>query len=511
MGEVAVPLAQWFPEEGNVLWDSAAGEEAARAFPLVSAKRRRRVTGRVYVQFGIVLPESEADGERRARELVRELRAKGDRHLASLMGVPAVSSVDATGLLQLMLAQYQGIGTVKIKRTEKRSRRSRVAGGVSKPKTMIASAASALISRAKGRGKSSEASTTTPSSAGATVAPEMSTSETDSADESDEMDDEEDLRDDGLSSESSESEEDEVEEGDEEPLLFESAEETEYLAEDANDRVAPLAKDHARQRRASRRTSNGSYDSSTSASGYGKRPVRQGSMNSTSSNDAAMASVGASASGGKTPSSILQDTTGTSSANDSSADLVRPAAGQETSVRIVSPSTASSSPHPSGYFDSVPPPSASVARRRLFKKSSKDDYGPATPGGLLTPGGGLESGAATPSSVGGGAAPPSRKRRPVFKRGRGKKGTAYTLEHQGHDILGIVMLEIEGAVDLPKLRNCTYLEREVWIKLIERVEQPLDSRSTWIRSSSSALAKRCSEPVSFVIRESSCRQSPQPR
>jgi hypothetical protein len=60
---------------------------------------------------------------------------------------------------------------------------------------------------------------------------------------------------------------------------------------------------------------------SNSTSGYRKKPVRQGSMNSTSSNDAAMASIGPSASGGKTPSSILQDTTGTSSANDSSADL----------------------------------------------------------------------------------------------------------------------------------------------------------------------------------------------
>lgn len=280
----------------------------------------------------------------------------------------------------------------------------------------------------------------------------MSASETDSAEDSDDLDDEEDLQDDGLSS-STESEDEEGEEGDDDPLLFESAEETEYLAEeDANDRVAPLAKDHSRQRRASRRTSNGSYDSSTSVSGNVRRPVRQESMNSTSSNDAlGPAPARASASGTKTPSSIPQDTTGNTSATNSSADLVRPASGLETSVRIVSPSTAGSSPHPQGYFDTVPPP-ASVARRRLFKKSSRDDYGPGTPGGLLTPSG-MDSGAATPASIGG-AAPATRKRRPVFKRGRGKKGTGYTLEHQGHDILGIVMLEIEGAVDLPKLRNC---------------------------------------------------------
>jgi phosphatidylserine decarboxylase len=103
----------------------------------------------------------------------------------------------------------------------------------------------------------------------------------------------------------------------------------------------------------------------------------------------------------------------------------------------------------------MPPASGSVARRRLFKKSSKDDYGtPGTPGGLLTPGLGT-SGTATPGSISGLPPSTSRKRRPVFKRGKGKKGTAYTLDHPAqHDILGIVMLEIEGAVDLPKLRNC---------------------------------------------------------
>lgn len=95
MGEVAVPLAQWFAGggEGNsVLWDPTRGDEAALAFPLVSARRRRRVTGRVFLQFGIVLAgASGPDAERRAQEIVRSLQAKGDRHLASLMGVPAVS------------------------------------------------------------------------------------------------------------------------------------------------------------------------------------------------------------------------------------------------------------------------------------------------------------------------------------------------------------------------------------------------------------------------------------
>lgn len=295
----------------------------------------------------------------------------------------------------------------------------------------------------------------------ASAVPEMSDSETESADEegSDDGDDDEELLDDGLSSDSSDSgsRDGEDDEESDNALLFESTEETEYLAEDANDRVAPLAKDHARRRRESRRTSAGSESSSVSVNA-GRRPKRQESTNSTSSNDAWTSGpvVGA-GTGTKTPSSILQDASGTTS---SSPDL-GPRPGQETSVRIVSPSTASSSPHPSqGYFDAVPAPmppaAASVARRRLFKKSSRDDYGTqGTPGGLLTPGGAV-SGTATPGSISGLATPTSRKRRPVFKRGKGKKGTEYTLDHPSQqDVLGIVMLEIEGAVDLPKLRNCT--------------------------------------------------------
>jgi phosphatidylserine decarboxylase len=169
-------------------------------------------------------------------------------------------------------------------------------------------------------------------------------------------------------------------------------------------------------------------------------------MNSTTSDDAVNAGMW-----GRTGSGILQEP-GTAG---SSPDLG--ARAQETSVRIVSPSTGSNSPHPSGYFDvpaPMPPASGSVARRRLFKKSSRDDYGPGTPG-LLTPGVGTP-GTSTPGSISGPPAATSRKRRPVFKRGKGKKGTEYTLDHPAqHDILGIVMLEIEGAVDLPKLRNCT--------------------------------------------------------
>lgn len=319
------------------------------------------------------------------------------------------------------------------------------------------------MSRAKGRsGKSSDAKgTVADAPVGDTPLVVDSDVETDSVDEDGlSSDEEEDLQDDGLSSDVSDSA---TQDGDKDDsdgaLLFESTEETEFLAEDANDRVGPLAKDPARQRRASRRTSGGSESSTGVSVGAGRRPKRQESMNSTSSNDAAW-NLGPGVPGAKTPGSILQDPTGTAS---SSPDLGA-RTGQETSVRIVSPSTASSSPHPSGYFDvpaPMPPASGSVARRRLFKKTSKDDYGtPGTPGGLLTPGLGGASGTATPGSISG--LPPStlRKRRPVFKRGKGKKGTEYTLDHPAqHDILGIVMLEIEGAVDLPKLRNCGFALR----------------------------------------------------
>lgn len=103
MGEVAVPLAQWFAESerGDVVWDERA-TQGARAFELVSARRRRRVTGRVFLQFGLVLPDDVPRGERegRAREILRELESKGERHMACLMDVPAVSTSLSDGVMR---------------------------------------------------------------------------------------------------------------------------------------------------------------------------------------------------------------------------------------------------------------------------------------------------------------------------------------------------------------------------------------------------------------------------
>lgn len=78
-----------------------------------------------------------------------------------------------------------------------------------------------------------------------------------------------------------------------------------------------------------------------------------------------------------------------------------------------------------GYFDTEPTVSAS---------------GAATPG-ALTPGG--------------------SRRRPLFKRATTTKTKTSSLGHEynfnaGKDVLGIVMLEVASAEDLPKLKNCTF-------------------------------------------------------
>jgi hypothetical protein len=68
---------------------------------------------------------------------------------------------------------------------------------------------------------------------------------------------------------------------------------------------------------------------------------------------------------------------------------------------------------------------------------------PTTPDGMLAPGRLVPSRTASSSST--------KSGRPRFKRGSSKP-TSYNLgAHK--DVLGIVMIEIEGATDLPKLPN----------------------------------------------------------
>lgn len=98
MGEVAVPLAQWFEGAEGVVWDEQ-GPQREKPFELVSARRRRRVTGRVMLQFGLVLPDDvpREERERRGKEILRDLESKGERHMACLMDVPAVGAPPCSG------------------------------------------------------------------------------------------------------------------------------------------------------------------------------------------------------------------------------------------------------------------------------------------------------------------------------------------------------------------------------------------------------------------------------
>ncbi len=50
---------------------------------------------------------------------------------------------------------------------------------------------------------------------------------------------------------------------------------------------------------------------------------------------------------------------------------------------------------------------------------------------------------------------PDKKKRPKFKRGRREKSSEYNFD-TSNDMLGIVLLEIVGAENLPKLKNRSY-------------------------------------------------------
>ncbi|KAJ9104736.1 hypothetical protein QFC19_003877 [Naganishia cerealis] len=366
MGEVAVPLTQWFRKGESPLWDDVAQQqEQGQPFDLVSARRRRRVTGKVYLQCGIVLPDNEGDREERARQVVRLLETKAEGHMASLMDVPA----------------YQGIGTVKMKRHRRRSARRKEKSSETSSTYKLASAAKGLISRAtKGHRRQAVPASTmtaTPAAPLSTIDSGMFAADDDArsedsdaltADEDDDDDDddddedeEEELRDDGLTSDTDSHDEGFLSEEDDVLLSGDddSAEESAYpVGEDANDRVGPLVGT----------TGNNSSATSSSlrvagGSAAGRRPKRQTSMNSTSSNEA-YASVSAATTASQRPR------TSTS---------VSPSPPSETSVRIVSPETQALQQQQQGYFDTVPPPPpppvpAPAGRRRLFKKSSRDQH-----------------------------------------------------------------------------------------------------------------------------------------
>lgn len=105
-------------------------------------------------------------------------------------------------------------------------------------------------------------------------------------------------------------------------------------------------------------------------------------------------------------------------------------------VKIDSPSSDHrGSADSEGYFDRP----VNRRRRLLRRRSTREDsQTPGSTGSLLTPG---PSGAATPAST---------RHRKVFKRG--KRNRHYNFS-DGRDILGIVIMEISSAEDLPRFKG----------------------------------------------------------
>jgi hypothetical protein len=133
-----------------------------------------------------------------------------------------------------------------------------------------------------------------------------------------------------------------------------------------------------------------------------------------------------------------------------------------------SPSRQSSLP---GYFDEETGNGAEVA--------------PGTPStGIATPGG-------------------SRVKIPIFKRNKSRAASKKSNRRDFNfdvgsaaDVQGIVVMEIQNATDLPKLKNGMF---PYLYNVHELIVQPLDSRSIWTHLSSSRSAKRFSGLESFDI------------
>ncbi len=109
--------------------------------------------------------------------------------------------------------------------------------------------------------------------------------------------------------------------------------------------------------------------------------------------------------------------------------------GESATSTITAASITSSDSKPS-YFDLRP---SASRKRQEAKASAGTPLG--TPGGYLTPSA-ATSGATTPGG---------RPRRPTFRKGKHKM-TDYNFNNE-KDILGIVILEVQGAEDLPRLKN----------------------------------------------------------
>ena len=108
---------------------------------------------------------------------------------------------------------------------------------------------------------------------------------------------------------------------------------------------------------------------------------------------------------------------------------------------------------PPGYFDKMLPPSAAGVSKSNKRRPSKDPLIAAHNNHVSTYSEKSSgSGLLTPSSTVPAEASRLKKRLRKVRR-KGTAGTEYNLG-VNKDVLGIVMLEISGAKDLPKLRNC---------------------------------------------------------
>lgn len=137
---------------------------------------------------------------------------------------------------------------------------------------------------------------------------------------------------------------------------------------------------------------------------------------------------------------------------------------------------------------------ASATRQSTGTEEDEDQFDspgvsiPGTPGtGLTTPGG------------------TKATKRPIFKRNKSrapsKKSSRRDFNFDANtaaDVQGIVIMEIQKANDLPKLKNGQSPATPVQMlvpRLTASCVQPCASRSTWTRLSSFPLAKRSFEPA----------------
>ncbi|WVR04751.1 phosphatidylserine decarboxylase [Kwoniella sp. DSM 27419] len=325
MGELAIPVEQWFPDGAIHLWSDNIPHITHR---LLSTRRKHQVSGTVTFQIGFVQPKDAVDSEdalKRVRRIYGSLveQASIRRNSVGVLGVPA----------------HKGIGTVKMRRQD--SARS------IKPTSRLGSATSALVGSFMGGHKMVAVQESGP------IAHEDEI-------QSDDQDDS--LSDDGISSSSSEDSDNALDEEDETGShVTDSPSVVEHVVAGLSGQTAGL-------------------------------PEHKGSVSSERGSD-----------------KLLSPT------------AVPPQKAQQ-----------------GAYFDQLP------------SKSAIAD----TPSGLSTPG------VATPGG--------SRMRRPLFKRGKNRTGSSsqqQPVQHkkkskgfnfdanQGREVLGIVILEIKGAEDLPKLRN----------------------------------------------------------